>query len=215
MPRPTFRSTLPLLLAIAVFSGCAKTGGEVANRVTNPGGTPQSGAAMEQSAVAASMAGAPELIEDALAESGAEMAVGAGLVTDRATALIRPVTFWRHIERVERRFEFAFADTDSTGRPTTALVTVHKNLFGTFNILWLQSSGTWNSLADVVAKDDQTVDFLVTRPGPAILDTIVRATTARPSVQYGKWMDAAAAFRKANADRKGDGIRTGFLHLFK
>ena len=90
----------------------------------------------------------------------------------------------------------------SDGSPLTT-----KDVVGTFNILWLQSSGTWNSLADVVAADDQTVDFLVTRPGPAILDTIVRATITRPSAQYGKWMDAAAAFRKATADRKGDDVK--------
>jgi peptide/nickel transport system substrate-binding protein len=90
----------------------------------------------------------------------------------------------------------------SDGSPLTT-----KDVVGTFNILWLQGSGSWNSLADVVAKDDQTVDFLVTRPGPAILDTIVRATITRPSAQYGKWMDAAAAFRKATADRKGDDVK--------
>ena len=82
-----------------------------------------------------------------------------------------------------------------------------KDIVGTYNILWLQSSGTWNSLVDVVAKDDQTVDFLVSRPGPAILDTLIRATITRPYAQYGKWMDAAAAFRKANADRKGDDVK--------
>jgi len=90
----------------------------------------------------------------------------------------------------------------SDGSPLTT-----KDVVGTFNILWLQSSGTWNSLADVVAADDQTVNFLVTRPGPAILDTIVRATTTRPWVQYGKWMDAAAAFRKAGADRTGADVK--------
>ena len=135
MPRLTLRSTLPLLLAIAAIAGCGKSSNEVSNRITNPGGTTDNGAVMDQAAIAASMADAPELIEDALAESGAETALGTGLVTDRGTALIRPVTFWRRIERVERRFEFAFSDTDSTGKPTTALVTVHKHLFGTFNIL--------------------------------------------------------------------------------
>ena len=50
-------------------------------------------------------------------------------------AAIRPVTFWRTIRSIYRRFEFAFADTDSTGRPTTAIVTVHRDMLGTFNIL--------------------------------------------------------------------------------
>ena len=49
--------------------------------------------------------------------------------------MIRPLYFWRHITEIERRFEVAFADTDSTGRPTTAIVKVHKRLRGTFNIL--------------------------------------------------------------------------------
>ncbi|MBI1802118.1 MAG: hypothetical protein HYR71_10885 [Chloroflexi bacterium] len=90
----------------------------------------------------------------------------------------------------------------SDGAPFTA-----KDVVGTYNVLWMQSSGTWNSLADVVARDDFTVDFLVTRPGPAILDTIIRATVTRPYSQYGKWMDQAADFRKQNADRKGDAVK--------
>jgi hypothetical protein len=36
---------------------------------------------------------------------------------------------------VDRAFEFAFADTDSTGHPTTAVVTIRKHLVGRFNIL--------------------------------------------------------------------------------
>lgn len=77
-----------------------------------------------------------------------------------------------------------------------------KDIVGSYDIRWLQTSATWNSLADVVARDDSTVDFFVKVPGPAILDTIVRSEIPRPYSQYGKWMDAAAGFRKANADRK-------------
>ncbi len=82
-----------------------------------------------------------------------------------------------------------------------------KDVIGTYNILWMQTSATWNSLVDVVARDEQIVDFFVSRPGPAILDTIVRAQITRPTAQYGKWMDAAADFRKKNADRKGDDVK--------
>jgi peptide/nickel transport system substrate-binding protein len=77
-----------------------------------------------------------------------------------------------------------------------------KDIVGSYDIRWLQSSGTWNSLTDVVAVDDYTVNFLVKLPGPAILDTLIRSEITRPYSQYGKWMDAAAAFRKQNADRK-------------
>ena len=65
-----------------------------------------------------------------------------------------------------------------------------KEVVGTWDILWLQKSGNWGFLADVVAKDDFTVEFQVTKPGPAILDTIIRSTVTRPYSQYGKFMDA-------------------------
>ncbi len=87
----------------------------------------------------------------------------------------------------------------------TALTT--KDVVGSWNILWLRKSGTWNSLFDVVAKDDQTVQFLITTPGPAVLDAIVRSNAPRPYSQYGKWMDAAAEFRKAGADRDSDAVK--------
>src|SRR5258706_7483114 len=70
-----------------------------------------------------------------------------------------------------------------------------KDVVGTWNILWMRKSGSWNSLVDVVAKDDQTVEFQIKTPGPAILDTIVRSTAPRRYSQYGKWMDAAGGFR--------------------
>ncbi len=82
-----------------------------------------------------------------------------------------------------------------------------KDVVGTWNILWMRKSATWNSLADVVAKDDQTVEFQITKPGPAVLDSIVRSTTPRPYSQYGKWMDEAAKFRADNADRDGDTVK--------
>lgn len=82
-----------------------------------------------------------------------------------------------------------------------------KDVVGTWNILWMRKSGSWNSLVDVIAKDDQTVEYQIKTPGPAILDAIVRATSPRPYSQYGKWMDAAAGFRTANADRDGDAVK--------
>ena len=75
-----------------------------------------------------------------------------------------------------------------------------KDLVGTWDILWMRKNGTWDSLADVVAKDDQTVQFQITNPGPAVLDAIVRSTAPRPYSQYGKWMDQAATFRADGSD---------------
>ncbi len=90
----------------------------------------------------------------------------------------------------------------SDNTPLTA-----KDVVGTWDILWMRKSGNWKSLANVVAKDDQTVQFQVTAPGPAILDAIVRSTPPRPYSQYGKWMDAAAKFRADGADRDGDAVK--------
>ncbi|MEO5618283.1 MAG: hypothetical protein ABIS67_10960 [Candidatus Eisenbacteria bacterium] len=135
MPKLNVRMSLPLLILTAALAGCAKNGGDVSNGITHPGGSTGNGAAMEEAAVASSMSEAPQLVEDGIMETEAETDLGSGLIAGEMNALIRPLRFWRKIEHVERRFEFAFADTDTTGRPTTAVVTVHKRLLGTFNIL--------------------------------------------------------------------------------
>jgi hypothetical protein len=49
-------------------------------------------------------------------------------------AAIRPLSFWREITGVETTFDTEFGSPDTTGRPTTALVTIHRHLTGTFNI---------------------------------------------------------------------------------
>jgi hypothetical protein len=56
-------------------------------------------------------------------------------VTAGTSAAIDPLFFWRDIRRVQRWYEVAFADTDSTGQPATAVITVHKRLAGSFNIV--------------------------------------------------------------------------------
>jgi len=94
---------------------------------------------------------------------------------------------------------------NATWSDGTALTT--KDVVGTWDILWMRKSGNWNSLVDVVVKDDQNIEFQIKTPGPAILDAIVRSTAPRPYSQYGKWMDAAAEFRAANADRDGDAVK--------
>jgi len=127
------RNTLPVaaLLALAVgLAGCG-AGGTTA---------PDVGISQDESDVSMAIASDPELVDDGLIEAadatgldaepgGAALRSGAG-----AEALIHPLNFWRHINQVQRRYEFAFADTDSTGRPTRVVVTIHKLMSGSFNI---------------------------------------------------------------------------------
>jgi hypothetical protein len=123
---------LPLLLAL--LAGCAQRGDLTAPRT--PGGTEAS----DQAEVASAMAAEPSYVDDEVSESSDPTALEAAPTgaTEAgpfaAEAAIRPLAFWRTIRSVERNFEFAFADTDSTGRPTTAVVVVHRHMLGSFNI---------------------------------------------------------------------------------
>ena len=125
--------TLPLLLAL--LAGCSGQG------TVNAPGDPAAGTSQDQAEVASTVASNPSYVDDEVSESpdqtslGAADASGGAAGTLSAEAAIRPLAFWRQIRDIERRFEFAFADTDSTGRPTTAVVTIHKLFRGSFNIL--------------------------------------------------------------------------------
>jgi len=55
--------------------------------------------------------------------------------TSSGLAAIRPLRFWRNITSVDRTMDTQFGAPDSMGRPTEALVTVHKVFLGTFNIV--------------------------------------------------------------------------------
>jgi len=124
--------TLPLM--VALLTGCSRQG-------TLSGPQESGTAGGDQAEVSSALAAEPSYVDDEVSESSDRTTLeaspagsaDAGLMS--AEAAIRPLAFWRQIRRVERKFEFAFADTDSTGRPTTAVVTVHKFMLGTFNIL--------------------------------------------------------------------------------
>lgn len=116
-----------LVFAVTSLTSCSQTG----TPVSSSGG----GWSAEQASVSSTLSSTPDLIDEGQMESEDVGLVNAGPAVDGALAAIRPHRFWRKIDRVERRFEFAFADSDSAGRPTTAVVTVHKVLRGSFNIV--------------------------------------------------------------------------------
>lgn len=127
--------TLPLLLAL--LAGCSSQG------TLNAPGDTAAGTSQDQAEVASTVASNPAYVDDELSESPEQMSLstadGSGSAgaagTVSAQAAIRPLAFWRQIRDIDRSFEFAFSDTDSTGRPTTAVVIIHKRMSGSFNIL--------------------------------------------------------------------------------
>ena len=113
-------------LTALLLSGCGKKNPTSLN---NPGGS--SGSAADQAAVSGTVAATPSLVDDGLMEASDQALFSAPAGSASA---IRPLRYWRRITGIRRTFEFAFSDTDTTGRPMRAVVTVHKVLSGTFNV---------------------------------------------------------------------------------
>ena len=125
------RLVLSLPLLIALLAGCSKQG-------TLSGPQDPGSAGSDQADVASALASDPAYVDEEISESADQTQLETATTASGEAGLasaIRPLTFWRTIRSVERRFEFAFADTDSTGRPTTAVVTVHRHMRGSFNLL--------------------------------------------------------------------------------
>ncbi len=129
--RATLRASLLLLLAVGALSGCSRN-----NALTTPA---SSGMTTPQAQVMTEMTQQPGVIEDGISDSEAEMSSSTGT---GGLAAIQPLTFWRRFRAHERTFEFAFSDTDSTGQPTRAIVTIRTHLTGTFNILAAATNDT-------------------------------------------------------------------------
>lgn len=132
------RIVLTLPLAIALLTGCSRPG--TLSGPQDPGATPTTN---DQAQVSAALADEPFYVDDEVSESadqtsmqGSEPASASGEAgVLGAEAAIRPLAFWRNIRSVERKLEFEYLDNDQDGRPTTAVVTIHKFFLGTFNIL--------------------------------------------------------------------------------
>lgn len=126
---PLFLSALAALL----IAGCGKNNPMAAN-----GASP--GSAADRAAVSNTVAATTNLVDDGLMEA-ADQALFSATDPQGAFTAIRPLRYWRRITSVKRTYEFAFSDTDTTGRPTRAVVTVHKVLTGTFNVAFDATPG--------------------------------------------------------------------------
>jgi len=128
---------LGLALAAGMAAGCGKSG---PSEPLSPSGTPT---AADVADVNAEVAANADYVDENVYESNDPTRLdpaGPGM------AAIRPLVWWRNIRSVTRRFETEFTNPDSTGRPTMAIVTVHRRLLGSFNILVGDSTASPDSL---------------------------------------------------------------------
>ncbi|HEY6572104.1 MAG TPA: hypothetical protein VI198_02195 [Candidatus Eisenbacteria bacterium] len=94
----------------------------------------------DEAAITGALSAAPDFLDDGLYDAATPTNLAPSLraplaAPGAAGAAIEPFTFWRSITGHTRTFEFAFADSDSTGRPTSAVVTLTRTFTGTFNIV--------------------------------------------------------------------------------
>jgi len=137
-----FSIGLGLLFAAGILAGCGKT-----TQTSSPlggntlGSGTSNGSAVQQAQVTDQLAANPTLVNEDVYESltPMDMSTGSGFAT------VRPLRWWRQITSVDRSFDI-----------TTALVTVHRHLLGTFDIL------AGDSTATVVRPD--TSRHLVRKP---------------------------------------------------
>lgn len=125
-------SAILVLLALgALLAGCSN------NKSTNPVPTSSTG---DQAAITGTLATLPDFMSDGVFDTFTQTNLsrslrGGSAVTESPTAALDPFYFWRSIVLRTPTFEFVFSDTDTTGLPTTAVVTLRRHLVGAFNIV--------------------------------------------------------------------------------
>jgi len=110
-------------LAGLALAGCGKSTGSLQASASAPAGS-------DQDQVNSALAENPDYVNEDLYQSE----VSQSFDGTSGFAAIRPLRFWRTITGVRSTFDTEFGPPDSSGRPTTALVTIHRHLTGSFNI---------------------------------------------------------------------------------
>jgi hypothetical protein len=114
-----------LLASTGLLAGCGQ------HAPTAPSSSASASLAAAQARVVAIINQSPQVVEDGQFESAESASLGG---TPGTFSAVGSLGFWRSINHVERSFEFAFSEPDSTGKPTKAIVTVRKVLTGQFNL---------------------------------------------------------------------------------
>jgi len=120
----SLQRTLAASLLAGALAGC---GSQVATK-------PSSGNA-EEVAVTTALAGMPDMVSDDLFDVSTQTALSSARGRIGIETAINPLYFWRTILGETPRFTIVFADTDSTGRPRTALVVIDRHFLGRLNIV--------------------------------------------------------------------------------
>jgi hypothetical protein len=125
--RPWFPTLLVAALALA---GCGRT-----DSLQGPSTGPAAGS--DDAEIAAALAASPEYVNEGVwqDETPVTLEEGSGF------AAIRPLRFWREIRQVETDLHTEFLNPDANGRPQLAIVTIRRNLHGSFNIVAGQVEG--------------------------------------------------------------------------
>ena len=113
-----------LLLAAVSLAGCGRT-----SSLQAPAGGPPAGT--DDAQIAAALEASPEYVNEEVWQDGTPMAFEDAI----GFAAIRPLRFWREIRRVETSLDIRYLNPDPNGRPLLAIVTIHRNLRGSFNIV--------------------------------------------------------------------------------
>lgn len=132
-----------LLLALLALAAPSLTGCGKSSEALTPSASTGPSAA-DQAEVASAVASSPEYTNEDVHSSEMEMALQES--PEGSLAAIRPLRWRRVIDEVSRRIETEWRAPDDNGRPTVAIVTIHKRFQGQLHIAYGQ-----------VSEDDTTI----------------------------------------------------------
>lgn len=162
-----------LALAAPVVAGCGHSTNSTQASTAPPAGS-------DQAQVASVLAENPDYVNEDLYQSQLAQSYDQGT----GMAAIQPLRFWRATTGVQTSFDTQFGPPDSTGRPTSALVTIHRHLTGSFNIVAGSTTptDTSRSLIQKPLDDNWTRKIALVRApdrfGPAITRWRLAGTSA-------------------------------------
>lgn len=141
-------ASMALIAAIAL-SGCGKASKSGSPTSDNTlGGTTAIDRAQVMDAVAAN----PALVNESLTTDPNAVSMFDGGIPGPAPITRRPLRWWRTIDSVTTTTDYVYSDPDSSGRPMTAIATVHKHIMGKFHVTLHDSLATTTTLDSVYVK---------------------------------------------------------------